>query len=198
MLMALDISGILQLGLFCLAALVLMGGMTAFAVWRILRMNKPVFIPLGPRLTVQSGRGGLRQVLSDLRRTLRNRNPEYASMVAPSVSRNQIALRLLINIVNASDRAAELKFWETFQGPELTLHLGDLVLAGKLFAYCPALGYLWVIFEIEGEAQHLLPSEHIRAHFQIDHAGYRHQSEILGRDMRRSLINQLALSREAN
>jgi hypothetical protein len=196
MLVANGLASLLQLGLFCLAAVVLLGGLTGIAVWRILRTNKPVFLPLGPRLTVQSGRGGLKEVAGNIRSTLGNRDPEIAAMRSPAISRNQIALRLNIHVVNESDQEADLKFWETFQGPELTMHLGDLTLAAKLFAYYPRLGCLWVVVDFEGEAEQLLRAEHIPVRFRIDHAGYRQESDKLGPDMRKSLKDQLTLSRE--
>jgi hypothetical protein len=111
--------------------------------------------------------------------------------------RGQLQGALVIDIEEARF-SEELAFWQTLQGDSLILCIGNRKLPSRLVTCRPedrTIGTAhWVQFTLQPNDRAAFADFHHHAYIEITHDSYRHESPILGEDVRQSLLDDLELS----
>jgi hypothetical protein len=115
--------------------------------------------------------------------------------------KDRLQAALLIAISDESRLREELAPWQELRGEQLSLHLGPVRCPANLLTCRPedrCIGAAhWVQFVLDAGARALLADQRQPAHLAVELAGYNHDSGALGESIRRSLLDDLALSDRA-
>ena len=113
---------------------------------------------------------------------------------ATLVERNGRGIRL----TDEAHLPEELAAWQNLRGEELCLCFDKQRQPAELVTSRPedlVIGTAhWLRFAVTPEARRLLADFHLLARFEIDHPGYKQQSELLSEEVRQSLLDDLELS----
>lgn len=113
----------------------------------------------------------------------------------PRRNRLQAALLLKVDDTRLSE---ELAAWQDLRGDELSLHLGDARYPANLLTCRPedrCIGTAhWVQFVLDERGRQLLGDFDLPAHFAVRRPTYRHDSTLLGDEVRQSLVEDLQMS----
>jgi hypothetical protein len=111
--------------------------------------------------------------------------------------RDQLQGALVIDIEEARF-SEELAFWQTLRGDSLLLCVGNRKLPAHLVTCRPedrTIGTAhWVQFTLQPSDRSAFADFHHPAYIEITHDSYRHESPILGEDVRQSLLDDLVSS----
>jgi hypothetical protein len=112
--------------------------------------------------------------------------------------RGRLQAALLIEVADEKKLTQELAAWQTFQGLDLRLRIGETSLSSCLITCRPedrSIGAAhWVQFPLDDKGRKLLGEFGLPARFQLHHPGYRHESLPLSEEVRQSLLDDLVLS----
>ncbi len=111
--------------------------------------------------------------------------------------RNRLQAALLLKVDDAHLRE-ELAAWQDLRGNELCLHLGEVRYPANLLTCRPedrCIGTAhWVQFVLDERGRQLLGDFDLPAHFAVHRSNYRHDSALLGEEVRQSLLDDLQMS----
>ncbi len=161
-------------------------------------------IRIGPRLTlVFENRQTLWFRVQEILRIARLSKPEIVRRELDVYNRllpgrNQLQAALLIETPDESQLVNELALWQTLNGGEVQLRLGDLRVVANLVTCRPedrCIGAAhWVQFTLDAAARRQLANFRLPAGCVVEHGSYHHQSEPLSNDVRQSLLDDLEMS----
>ena len=161
-------------------------------------------IRIGPRLTLLfENRQTLWFRVQELLRIARLAEPERVQQELDLYNRllpgrDRLQAALLIDIENEAQLTDELSFWQTLEGDNLKLCVGDLRFPAHLVTCRPedrTIGAAhWVQFGVDAAGRKQLANFRRPAYFEIAHHTYQHTSAVLSEDVRQSLLDDLDLS----
>jgi hypothetical protein len=112
--------------------------------------------------------------------------------------RDRLQAALLLTVSDESRLTQELLAWQDLRGDALCFHIGPSRYPANLLTCRPedrCIGTAhWVQFVLDASGRRLLADFRQSAHFAVALPDYRHESAPLGPDVRRSLLDDLALS----
>ncbi len=164
-------------------------------------------VTLGPRVTlVFENRQTLWFRAQDVLRIARLSEPERVAAelalfnrLLPGRGRLQAAV--LIHVAQGRPLTEELAPWQELEGERLCLHVGARRCPANLLTCRPedrCIGTAhWVQFVLDEPARHLLADFRRPAYFAVTLPDYRHDSGVLGEEVRQSLLDDLELSERA-
>lgn len=163
-------------------------------------------VRLGPSLTlVFENRQTLWFRVQEVLRLARVADPRLVKLeldlynrLLPGRDRLQAALLIAVDETRLGE---DLAFWRDLRGDQLTLRLGPASYPANLLTCRPedrSIGAAhWVQFVLDPDGQRLLTAPSSQALLRIDMQGYAHDSGPLGEEVRRSLGEDLTVSRHA-
>lgn len=112
--------------------------------------------------------------------------------------RNQLHASLLIDVPAAKRLSEELNFWRDLSNDAIRLDISGQKYGAQLITCRPedrCVGAAhWVLFQLDAEGRRRFADLRYPAHFEINHADYRHFSQNLNDELRQSLLDDLELS----
>ncbi len=112
--------------------------------------------------------------------------------------RDRLQAALLVSVSDEARMAEELAAWQELRGVHLCFHVGSARFPANLLTCRPedrcAGTAHWVQFVLDAAGRRLLADFRHPAHFSVTLPAYRHDSSVLGDEVRQSLLDDLQLS----
>jgi hypothetical protein len=161
-------------------------------------------VRVGPRLTlVFENRQTLWFRIQEVLRVARLNEPALVQRELDLYNRllpqrDCLQAALLLDIVDETRLEEELDSWRDLRGDQLRLSAGPCEARADLVTARPedrCFGAThWVRFQLQEDCRRSLADLRCPARFQIERPGYRHESGLLGEEIRQSLLEDLQLS----